>query len=191
MIGRRLLLAFPILAWPPGLSRAADGAAAEPVVLAGIAMPATRARLLATFPLAEATASALAFGADLPEGTRDLLAVTMAGRVLALELLAWHGTDGSRLQTRLSAVPDRQRLRLERTASAPRGRSYRRESWTDYLAWQGEAPMADAPVRPVLAGTWQAALAAQRADMVAILAGGRRDVSPELVASCPPPRFSA
>lgn len=193
MLGRRILfpfLACPMLAGLPVRSRAADIEVPEYTVLAGIAVPAERARLLATFSLGETTASAVAFAADLPEATRDLLAVTGLGLVLALELLNWHGEDGSRLQTRLSAVPDRQRLRLERNASVPRGRGYRREVWTDYLAWQGAQPMADAPVRPVLAGTWQAALAAQRAGTRTMLLVGLRSVPPGLVASCRPPRFS-
>ena len=136
-------------------------------------------------------AAALTFAADLPEGERDLLVVVAGGKVLALELLAWRGADGSRLLTRLSTVPDRLRLRLERMASAKHGHGYRHEEWTDYLAWQAEAPMADAPVRPVLAGTWQASLAAQRADTRALLVGGLHGVVPALLAACPPPRFSS
>jgi hypothetical protein len=192
MICRRTLfpfLACPMLAGMPAPLRAADIVVPQYAVLAGIAVPAERARLLATFPLGEATASALAFAADLPEGTRDLVAVTGLGLVLALELLSWHGEDGSRLQTRLSAVPDRQRLRLERNASARRGHGTWHEAWTDYLAWQGGAPMTDAPVRPVLAGTWQAGLAAQRAGTRTMLVVGPRGVPPGLVASCRPPRF--
>lgn len=184
------LLAWPVLAGTRAPARAADIAVPEYTVLAGIAVPADRARLLATFPLGETTASALAFAADLPDGTRDLLVVTGLGLVLALELLSWLGEDGSRLQTRLSTVPDRQRLRLQRAASVPHGHGYRREDWTDYLAWQGAAPMADAPVRPVLAGTWQASLAAQRAGTRTMLVIGPRGVPPGLVASCRPPRFS-
>ncbi len=183
------MLACPMLAGLPAPLRAADIVVPPYTVLAGIAVPAERARLLAMFPLGEATASALAFAADVPEGMRDLVAVTALGLVLALELLSWRGEDGSCLQTRLSAVPDHQRLRLERNASVPRGPGYRREAWTDYLAWQGEAPMADAPVRPVLAGTWQAALAAQRAGTRTMLVVGPRGVPPGLVASCRPPRF--
>ena len=181
MIRRRSLFPLPLLAlaWPVDRARAAEDI--------GLAVPGVRARRLAVFSLGEATAVALAFGADLPEGERDLLAITAAGQVLALEILVWHGADGSRLQTRLAAVPDRQRLRLQRTASIRRGHANRREDWTDYLSWQGAAPMADAPVRPVLAGTWQAALAAQRQEMRAALAAGQALAA--LVACCPPPLF--
>lgn len=195
MISRRRFFALPVLscavlagADPP--ARGADADAEECTSLAGTKVPSGRVRLLANFQLGGASASALAFSADIPEGSRDLFAVVAGGRVLALELLAWQGEDGSRLQTRLSAVPDRLRLRLERSASAPRGSGTRREEWTDYLGWRDESPMADAPVRPVLAGTWQAVLAAQRADIRSMLVVGLRGVPPALVARCPPPRFS-
>jgi hypothetical protein len=189
MFRRGLLMFLSVLAWPRAPARAADGGAEESATLGGIGVPAARARVLAAFPLGGARAVALAFAADLPEGTRDLLAVAAAGRVVALEVLSWRGADGSLLYTRLSVVPDGRRLRLERTASAPRGRGFRREQWTDYLAWREAGPMADAPVRPVLAGTWQAGLAAQRAGVLATLAVGLRGVPPALVAACPPPLF--
>ena len=189
MFRRRLLVVLSALAWPGAVVRAADVEEAERATLGGVGVPAGRARVLAGFPLGGVPVQALAFAADLAEGTRDLLAVIAGGRVVALEVLIWHGADGSRLYTRLSVVPDGRRLRLERNASAPRGRGFRHEQWTDYLAWREAGPMADAPVRPVLAGTWQAALAAQRADMLAVLAVDLRAVPPALLAACPPPRF--
>ena len=189
MISRRLLVALSLLADADAPARATDATTEDYITLADIAVPAERARLLANFLLAGTAATALAFAADLPEGTRDLVAVAASGRVVALELLTWQGKDGSRLQTRLSAVPDHLRLRLERIATMPRGHGYRREQWIDYLAWQGEAPMADAPVRPVLAGTWQASLAAQRAGIRALLGTGPHDLPAALLASCPPPLF--
>ena len=189
MVRRRFLVFLSALAWSAAPAAAADMEAVEGTILGGIDMPAERARVLARFPLGGVAAVALAFAADLAEGARDLLAVAAAGRVVALEVLSWRGADGSRLYTRLSVVPDGRRLRLERTASAPRGHGYRREQWTDYLAWQDTGPMADAPVRPGLAGTWQAGLAAQRAGVLASLAVGLRNVPPALVAACPPPLF--
>lgn len=189
MVRRGFLVFLSALAWSGAPAGAADMEAVEGAILGGIDLPAERARVLARFALGGAPAVALAFAADLPEGERDLLAVAAAGRVVALEVLSWRGADGSRLYTRLSVVPDGRRLRLERTASAPRGPGYRREQWTDYLAWQAAGPMADAPVRPVLAGTWQAGLAAQRAGVVATLAVGLRGVPPALIAACPPPLF--
>ncbi len=189
MFRRGFLIFLSALGRPPAPARAADAMAEETATFGGIDVPAERARVLAAFPLGGATAVALAFAADLPKGTRDLFAVAAAGRVVALEVLSWHGVDGSRLYTRLTVVPDGRRLRLERTASAPRGHGFRREQWTDYLAWRDDGPMVDAPVRPVLAGTWQAGLAAQRAGMAATLAVGLRGVPPALVTACPPPLF--
>jgi len=187
MVRRGFLVFLSALAWPGAPARAADMAAVAGTILDGIDVPAERARVLARFALGGAPAVALAFAADLTEGARDLLAVAAAGRVVALEVLSWRGADGSRLYTRLSVVPDGLRLRLERSASAARGHGYRREQWTDYLAWRDGGPMADAPVRPVLAGTWQAGLAAQRAGVAATLAVGLRGVPPALVGACPPP----
>jgi hypothetical protein len=189
MLRRRSLMLLPLLAWPRARARAADLLPDARASLGGIEVPAERARQLAAFPLGGVPAAVLAFAADLAAGERDLLVVVAAGRLVALEVLMWRGTDGSRLYTRASAVSDGLRLRLERTASAPRGRGYYREQWTDYLAWQENGPMADAPVRPVRAGTWQAALATQRAGMRAALAVGLRSVPPALIAACPPPAF--
>lgn len=189
MVRREFLLLLSALAWPGAPAGAADIAATQSITLGGIDVPAERARVLARCSLGGVPAVALAFAADLPGATRDLFAVALAGRVAALEVLSWHGEDGSRLYTRLSVVPDGMRLRLERNASAPRGKGFRREQWTDYLTWREDAPMADAPVRPVLAGTWQAGLAAQRAGVLASLAVGLRGVPPALIAACPPPRF--
>ena len=193
MLPRRTLLALPLLA--PALLGRPPARAAEPdgearTMLGGIAVPAARARLLATPRLGGAPAAVLAFAADLETGERDLFAVVAQGRLVALDLLSWRGSDGGRLYTRLSAVPDGRRLRLQRVAACPRGRGWRREEWTDYLAWQEDGPMADAPVRPVLAGTWQAALAAQRQAVLALLAVGLRGVPPALLACCPPPRLA-
>ena len=186
---RRALLLLPVLARLAVPARAGDPVEEASIRLGGVRVPADRARLVATVPLGPSQAALVAFAADLPEGLRELVVVTDGTRVLALELLAWRGEDGSRLQTRLSAVTDRQRLRLERGAAAPRGRGIRREDWTDYLRWQPEGPMLDAPVRPVLAGTWQEGLAAQRANMRVMLLPGLHGVPPGLIAACPPPRF--
>jgi hypothetical protein len=189
MLTRRIVIAILSLGCWSLPARGGDVIEEERTGLGGIAVPAARARVLARPRLGGTDACVLGFGADLPEGERDLFAVVVAGRVVALEVLSWRGLDGAHLSTHLSAVSDGVRLRLERTASARRGRLYRREAWIDYLAWRDAAPMADAPVRPVLAGTWQAGLAAQRADMRAILFVGPRDVAPALIAACPAPAF--
>ena len=190
MLARRSFVVAALLAWPGASARAFDVIEEEFTDLAGIGVPAQRVRMLATLKLGGTPVPVLGFAADVAEGVRDLFAVVANGRVVALEVLAWHGADGARLSTRLSAVTDGVRLRLERTASARWGKGTHHEEWIDYLAWQAEAPMADAPVRPVLAGTWQAALAAQRAAMRTMLAVGPRSVGPALIAACPPPCFA-
>jgi hypothetical protein len=164
-----------------------EGAQTE---LAGVLVPAARARLLARVRLGGHDTAFLAFAADLPDGERDLFAIAAEGRIMAIDVLNWRGADSGRLFSRLATVPDGRRVRLERTASAPRGRGMRREAWIDYLAWQEDGAMIDAPVRPVLTGTWQAALAAQRAAMLGLLAVKLHGVPPSLVAALPPPNLS-
>jgi hypothetical protein len=199
-LSRRSVLKGAMLAGLPGAARPAEPGRTASIGadlsndgprtdLAGITVPAARARVLAIIRLGDVPAACLAFAADLPEGTRDLFAVAAAGRVTAIDLLTWRGTDGSRLFTRLSAVPDGCRLRLERTASAPRGRGVRREAWTDYLAWRAGGAMTDAPVRPVLAGTWQAALAEQRGSGLALLTEPPNGVPAALAAALPAPHL--
>jgi hypothetical protein len=190
MSRRRALLAFPLLALVPQPGRTAetwdDGARTE---MAGVLVPAARARAMAKVRLGNQEAAFLAFAADVPEGERELFAIAAGGRIIAIEVLSWRGNDGSRLFSRLSAVPDGRRVRLERTASAPRGRGVRHEAWTDYLACQPGAAMTDAPARAVLAGTWQAALAEQRAEILSLLAVNLSGIPTSLVAAVPPPHL--
>src|SRR3954468_3190228 len=83
-IARRLTLALPLLAILPRRSPGAeplDGG--ERTVIAGVAVPAARARRRIGLRLGGAEATLLAFAADLPEGERDLLAVAADGRVVA------------------------------------------------------------------------------------------------------------
>lgn len=201
-VSRRRVLAVALLAAQPTSARptpaqpgptwgAAAGEDLPPVAFAGVTVPAGRARRLASVWLGGGEAACIAFAADLPEGERDLFVIAAGGRVVAIDVLTWRGTDGMRLSTRLSAVPDGSRLRLQRTASAPRGRATRWEAWTDYLAWRPGAAMVDAPVRPVLEGTWQAALSGQRRRGLALLADPPTCVSAALVAGLPAPQFEA
>lgn len=184
---RRLLLAVSALVLSRASVRGAD-LFEEPVEpLGGIVVPAERARVLAAAALGGTAAVLIAFGADTAAGQRDLLAVAAGGVLVALEPLVWRGTEGSRLGTRVTFVPDGQRLRLQRIGTVPRGQGYHREDWTDYLAWNNGAPMHDAPARPVLAGTWQAVLSEQRAGMRALLGVGLHGVPAALIAACPAP----
>ncbi|KAA5609353.1 hypothetical protein [Rhodovastum atsumiense] len=194
---RRMLLASALLPVMPRMGIASGNDPAE-VEIAGLRVPAARARVLCRFPLGGVEAACLAFAADRPEAIRDLLAVAAPGRLVALETLSWRGEDGSRMATRVSAVPDGRHLRLERTLRIPAGRAVQRESWTDYLVWRNDAPMEDAPVRPVLPGTWQAMFSLLRARTRTMLVQGglvqgglaqAGGLSGRLVAACPAPEF--
>ena len=52
----------------------------------------------------------------------------------------------------------------------------RREAWTDVLAWRDGEALRSEPLRPVLAGTWQARMARTRADVAALLATPREEI---------------
>lgn len=144
-------------------------------------------------------------GVALPSG--QVLAV-LAGwdgarmRVLGVESWDWHGSGPRRLGLRLAAVPDDRRVRLlyEAVLSTPReggpapgglgggpgggGRVVvRREAWTDVLAWQDGEAMRSEPLRPVLAGTWQARMAHTRAAVAALLAAPCTDVGVEALSA--------
>ena len=55
----------------------------------------------------------------------------------------------------------------------------RREAWTDILAWQEGEALRSEPLRPVLAGTWQARMAATRAAVAGLLARPCREIGVE------------
>ncbi len=134
-----------------------------------------------------------AAGVALPSG--QVLAV-LAGwdgarmRILAVESWDWHGSGPRRLGLRLAAVPDDRRVRLlyEAVLASPRGDGtgrvvVRREAWTDILAWQDEGALRSEPLRPVLAGTWQARMAATRAAVAGLLAAPCREIGVEALAA--------
>jgi hypothetical protein len=139
-----------------------------------ITLPAVRARIAFALPIAGREVAGVAFAADPPGGSLDLVALCgwdgACLRILGLEILSYAGADGASLASCFAGVGDRSRLRIERTASVPRhGLPLRWESWTDLVAWRDQAPLADAPVRPPLPGTRQAALAAGRARVFTLL----------------------
>ena len=55
----------------------------------------------------------------------------------------------------------------------------RREAWTDVLAWQEGGSLRSEPLRPVLAGTWQARMAGTRAAVAGLLATPCREIGVE------------
>ncbi len=123
-------------------------------------------------------------------------------RILAVESWTWQGSGPRRLALRLVAVPDDRRVRLlydatlasqeaggagqDVAAPEPGGAGLgatgrarvvvRREAWTDILAWQDGDALRSEPLRPVLAGTWQARMAQIRADVAALLATPRGEI---------------
>ncbi len=168
MLRRRLFLAFAsglLLADAPLRPTLHPGDAAHEAVLtlpsgARLSCPALRADLLAKLPLRAGPVFALRFGWDAGDATQNLLALIASdGGVLALERLFWQRGRAS-FVTRLAMRPDRVHLALERVAMLPNGR-IRHESWTDYLV-RDAAGLHDAPARPVLEGTLQTALSAER-----------------------------
>mgnify|MGYP001036457391 CR=1 FL=1 len=193
---RRALLAAPLILAAP-LLLAAEPVAAAPVLLAradglvaltwvgrGAVLLPGAARPLGMLALAGVTLVALAVPADA-----RLTLLALCGRadgarprLLGLEVLDWHGADGAHLETRFASAGDGVRIRLARQAAAPRDRlRWRREAWTDYLAWRG-AGLADAPVRPPPPGTWQARLGGLRARVQDWLATPRDTLTPDVLA---------
>lgn len=157
--------------------------------LAGaVAVPQSRARIAFVLPIAGRDVAGIAFAADTPDTTTDLVALVgwdgAMLRILGLEVLKSSGPDGARLSSRFAGVGDRTRLSITRTAANPRpGLPKRWESFTDYLAWHALSPLADAPVRAPLPGTRQAALSAVRATVIGLLSPPCQAVGPDLLAA--------
>ena len=152
--------------------------------------PPQRARVLADLPFRAGAVVAVRFACDSPHATQDLLAlIGPDGALLALERLSWQRGRSSFI-TRFAMLPDREHLALERVAMLPGGgpgRPSRHESWTDYLRRDPHG-LTDAPVRPVLAGTMQAALSAERARLAAFTSRGSPNIpAPMLAALCSSP----
>lgn len=160
-----------------------------------IVLPVARARILAALPLAGHDGAIAAFAADTADARIDLFAAVIwdgnGARIAALDVLQRHCDSGAHLTTRIAASGGGGGLQLQRDAAAPRRRlAWRRESWTDYLAWHGTA-FADAPPRAPLPGTWQHTLAAWRLAVLARLNEDCRDLSGPLASLCQPPELNA
>jgi len=208
-LSRRALLTAPLLARPLSRARAGESAMLRPGQSCAtdfmplprervafraeglapmIVLPAARARLAALLPMAGRQIAVLGFAADPSETARlDLGAfVGWDGarlRVLALEPLRWCAGDGSGFNTRLYATGDRTRFYLRRDGAAPIDRMrWRRESWTDLLAWRDGETLADAPARVPPPETWQARLSALRARVAARLERPCDSIGEELLA---------
>ncbi len=161
--------------------------------LAPILLPARRARLLKTLPLAGREVLAVAFAGDrdradeMARGPLDLVALIgsdgMRLRILAVEMLHWQGRGGAGFDTMLDAPGRGSLLRFARVASPPQPSTASRHwIWADYLAWRQGAPLADAAPRPPRPETWQAALAAIRARITAVLTPPHTELTLNLLA---------
>jgi hypothetical protein len=169
MITRRMFAAAPLLAVLPHPATLqvgpGDSLRREAALsLAGGAVftcPARRAKLLGVLRLRATAIAMVGFAADAPQAAQDLVAmIAEDGTLLALERLRWRDRAGRELVTRFAMLPDRVHITLERE-SARHETTWQRESWTDYLRLV-DLRLEDSPPRPVLAGTCQAYLAAQR-----------------------------
>jgi hypothetical protein len=177
LLGAAMLLAVrPAVAARLTLDPAGDDQAALRFdgIEGAITLPSARVRIVFALPIAGREVAGIAFAADPPGAALDLVALCgwdgACLRLLGLEILGFAGADGANLASRFAGVGDHTRLRIERAAAIPRpGLPLRWESFTDFLAWRAQAPLADAPVRPPLPGTRQAALAAARARVAALL----------------------
>jgi hypothetical protein len=185
-----LLIARPAAATHMALEPAGDDQAAFRIdgIDGAITLPAARARIAFALPIGGRAVAGVAFAADAPGASLDLVALCgwdgACLRIVGLETLSYAGADGASVASRFAGVGDRTRLRIERTASVPRhGLPLRWENWTDLLAWHDQAPLADAPVRPPLPGTRQAALAAGRARAAALLNEPCQAVSALMIAA--------
>jgi hypothetical protein len=197
MARRSLLLAAPLLLLA-GRARAGLGglrleAAGEgqvaltgPGVRRALVLPATGARLLAPVACGGEVLAVAAFrqeeaGAAVEWGA---LALALDGAValLALEPLAWRA-GAARMATRMNSAGDRRQVAFQRDSALQETATlWRREAWTDYLAWRAPAGLADAPVRTPPAGTRQAVVAGWRKRAAALVAASPAAVTPALLA---------
>lgn len=192
---RTLLLAAPLLL--AGRARAAGGLRLEPagegqVALTGpgvrraLLLPATGARLLAPVACGGEVLAMAAFRQEEGGAAVDwgALALALDGSValLALEPLGWRA-GGARMTTRMNSGGDRRQVAFQRDSALPESATlWRRESWTDYLAWRAPAGLADAPVRTPPAGTRQAVVAEWRRRAASVVAASPAAVTPALLA---------
>jgi hypothetical protein len=194
-LSRRATFAAPLLLMRPAwaasrLEAGPEGFAAltAPGVRNALLLPAAGARLLPAITCggeAVAVASfALEAGAVRMEWAVLALAQDDAMALLALEPLSWRGPGGARMATRLAASGDRRQVIFRRESAVPETPTlWRREAWTDYLAWRVPAGLADAPVRAPMAGTKQDAVAAWRRRAAVVVAAGPRVLAPALLAA--------
>lgn len=171
MLPRRTFLTAPLLT-PALTDRALREDALQLPDGSVFSCPRRRARVLAVLRLRLIDVTCLGFAHDTGDAVQDVLALVGPGaRLLAVERLSWRG-DRAELSTRVTLMPDRVHIALQRAAGRYQG-AWRRQAWTDYLV-ATDGRLVDAPPRPVLAGTWQDTLALERRATAAIVQGRHR-----------------
>jgi hypothetical protein len=193
---RSLLLAAPLLLAGPARAAVAglrlEKAGEDQVALTGpgvrraLLLPALGARMLAPVGCGGEMLAVVSFrqedgGAAVEWGA---LALALDGTValLGLEPLGWRA-GGARMGTRLMSGGDKRQIAFQRDSAVPETPTlWRRETWTDYLAWRAPAGLADSPVRVPLAATRQAAVAAWRRRAAQVVAAEPMALTPALLA---------
>ena len=156
-------------------------------------LPDTAARLLSGLDCGSERLGVVRFaqedGGAMLEWAAVALALDAEVALLALEPLAWRrpaqgGISGARMGTRFSATADRQQVQWQREVTVPESPTlWRREAWTDYLAWTPPCGLADAPVRAALPETHQHRVARWRRRAAALVAAAPRALMPEVLAA--------
>jgi hypothetical protein len=142
------------------------------VTLSGRLVLARREMLLASFP-SEATPKNAKLGLVAVIGWDGARM-----RILAIEPETIQTEEGADLSVRLASSADDAILRLTYELSAPRGPTLPFHlQWIDMLGFRPMSPLKDIAARPALAGSCQAALAAIRARLQAMLAAQPHSVS--------------
>ena len=200
---RALLLAAPVVMSrtahaspaPLRLEPAVEGMVAltGPGIRQPLLLPGRGARLLPALRCGGELLSVVVVALEEAGAVLDWAVVALAlddqVALLALEPLAWRGAakpeiGAPRLATRFSTTGDRSRVQWQREAAVPESPTlWRREAWTDYLAWAPPCGLADAPVRAPRPGTHQHLVAQWRQRAAALVASAPRAVTPELLAS--------
>lgn len=155
-------------------------------------VPASAARLWSGLECGRERLSVARFAQEDGGAVLEWAAVALAldGEValLALEPLAWRAASpgnigGARMATRFSATGDRRQVLWRRDVAVPDGPTlWRREAWTDYLAWTPPCGLVDAPVRAALPGTQQHMVAQWRRRAAALVMAAPHALTPGVLA---------
>jgi len=157
-----------------------------PGVRRALLLPGGGARLLAPLACGGEVVTVAGFVLEGVGARMEWAALAMALEdgvvLLALEPLGWRGSGGARMETRLVGTGDRLQVLCRRDTAVPAGPTlWRREAWTDTLAWTVPAGLVDAPVRAPLVGTRQHVVAGWRRAAAAVVSSSPSAVPPALL----------